>query len=445
MSAPSWRTPLAVLRAEGARGFLARSVDRLREARRRASYTTTALERVAADATIQVLNVLPFPLAARFGGVALQLSDRLDAERKKRTTALLTFDESGWRLEVDLPIGRRATEGALTRPLAGEAFSAESVAAIEHVAATLGARCIHLENLERLPLTPLAELAERYEVIVSTHDFGLFCPRVQLLELPGEHFCDYSRDLERCARCLASAPRHSVDPEARRAAAARLIGNARALVHPSDFMRRQHALLFGTARCVEAVIPPAIAIAPPPRPRSPQNPPRRIGFFGQASVRKGIADFARAARKLSEVVPRVEWLVVGGGVPEIVASLRRSGVRTVGAYSAGTGARALVRHRIDLAVLPSRYPEAHCLALDECIAANVPVIASEFGALGERIRELRAGTTFGGEPDALERALNAALSAPPTVASVAPSAQPVAEAAVAHMELYVRLAGPASG
>ena len=439
MSRPAWRTALAVLGVEGLGGALARAADRRREARRRASFARAPLDRVAGPAPVSVLNVVPFPVAARFGGVALQLADRLDAERAARPLAVLSFDGAAWRLEVESGGVRRAAEGALAHPLAGDDGAAEPIATIERAATAVGAAHIHLENLDRLPLAGLAGLAARRSVIVSTHDFALFCPRVQLLEAPGDRFCGYCRDLDRCRRCLAAgAATFAIDPGVRRAAAARLVAAAAALVHPSEFMRRAHADLFPGARRREAVIPPAIAIALPRSPRTPLAPPRRVAFFGQASIRKGIEDFARAATALAPGAPGVEWLVVGGGEPATLAAL---GPRVTGAYRAGAGARALVRRRVDLTVLPSRFPEAHCLALDECLAAGVPVVAADTGALGERVRALAAGWTFGAEPDALERTLERALRAPPAPPRGLDAGATPAAAAAAHLELYAALDG----
>jgi len=393
-----------------------------------------------------VLNVLPFPLSPRFGGVALQLAARLAAESSTRPVALLTFDRACWRVEVEDPFGRRAATGALARPLAGEASSEEPVETIERVAAALGTSIIHLENLEALPLASLATFAERHEVVLSTHDFALYCPRVHLLEQPSERFCNFCSDLERCSACLGSGdPRYAIDPSARRADAARLVAAAKALVHPSRFMSRLHAQLLGTGNGIEQVIPPAIAIQPPRRPRTPQVPPRRIAFFGQASVRKGVWDYARAVQRVAPGAPGVEWMALGGGEPDIISGLRRSGILVLGAYSAGDGARALVRHRVDLAVLPSRFPEAHCLALDECITAGVQVIAPNTGALGERVRDLHAGVTFGNEPHALESALREGLLAPLAAAIAPHAANSVTRGAVAHVELYSRLRESTSG
>lgn len=440
MIGPNWRFVLDVVSAEGLSGAIARVADRARESARRMRFQRSTLGRLAPLGPLPVLNVLPFPLAARFGGVANQLADRLEAERRDRPVALLSFGLRFWRLEVESSGHRLVAEGALNRSLENEEEPREAIRVIEQAATTIGARIVHFENLVGLPLTGVADLARRIDTIVSNHDFALFCPRPHLLEEPDGHFCGFSRDIDRCRRCLDSGPcpiPHAIDRH--RIAAARLVERARLLVHPSNYMLRALAELFPGKRQAEAVIPPAISITRPRSRRLPRRPPRRVAFFGQASQRKGVTDFAAAAATLSRTATGVDWLVLGGGKPRQLDELARSGLRVLGSYRVGKGACALNRHRADLAVLPSRFPEAHCLALDECIAAGVPVVASDRGALGERVRELSAGLTFGTEPGALERTLAEALRQPPSSPPRLASESTPERAASAHLELYAEL------
>ncbi len=57
-----------------------------------------------------------------------------------------------------------------------------------------------------------------------------------------------------------------------------------------------------------------------------------------------------------------------------------------GYYRAGALPRLLRRDRIDLALLLSIVPESYSLALSECRAAGVPVLAFDHGAVADRIR-----------------------------------------------------------
>src|SRR6185312_8708236 len=76
--------------------------------------------------------------------------------------------------------------------------------ALLRAAREVGARALHVEGLAALPLASLLALhGQGLELVLSVHDFSLFCPRPHLLESPEPRFCDYSRDAWRCARCLA--------------------------------------------------------------------------------------------------------------------------------------------------------------------------------------------------------------------------------------------------
>ncbi len=86
--------------------------------------------------------------------------------------------------------------------------------------------------------------------------------------------------------------------------------------------------------------------------------------------------------------------MLGGGTPASLAAARASGLTILGYFRPATLPARLAEHRIDLAVLPSRFPETHSLVLDSCVHAGVPVLAAGVGALDERLQQLRAGWSF---------------------------------------------------
>ncbi|NIR59290.1 MAG: hypothetical protein GWO02_07085, partial [Gammaproteobacteria bacterium] len=147
--------------------------------------------------------------------------------------------------------------------------------AVPRAARAVGARGVHFEQLVGLPLESVAALgASGLELVISVHDFGLFCLRPHLVERPRMRFCNYCRDPGRCARCL----RHDWEveegfQERRRAVARGLLAAAAAVVYPSDFLRRTYAeLVPGLEEARQQVVePPSVA-----RPaRAPGIAPRR--------------------------------------------------------------------------------------------------------------------------------------------------------------------------
>jgi glycosyltransferase involved in cell wall biosynthesis len=216
-------------------------------------------------------------------------------------------------------------------------------------------------------------------VVLSLHDFGLFCERPHLAEEPSSAFCGFSRDGERCARCLG---RDGPDPLGdRRRNAGRLLEVARAVVFPSTYLRDAHRALFPGER-LEVVIEPAAPRAggrPEIRPRAP----RHVAFVGRLAPHKGSRVFAAVCASLAGIA---RFTAIGSGE-------RPSGLpaRAYGFYRPGSLPTLLARLRVDLALLPSIVPEAFGLTLSECWAAGVPALAFDHGALAERIRRHGGG------------------------------------------------------
>ncbi len=162
------RTLLDVVRGEGLASALRRAGERLGEGARHAALRAANVFAGAADAAI--VNVSATSVASRTGGVAVQLAARLRAERELRSVALL--HPGGLALSKPVPHLRR---------LGGHGFEA----AVREALAVTGAKAIHLEGTNSVPLDAVLRLlSDGIAVVVSVHDFSLFCARPHLLEEP---------------------------------------------------------------------------------------------------------------------------------------------------------------------------------------------------------------------------------------------------------------------
>jgi glycosyltransferase involved in cell wall biosynthesis len=384
--AVAWR----VLRTEGLRAVLDRTLDRIAEARRRRSFSTAPGDWRPAH-PVPVLHLSATPPAPRFGGVPSQLLRRMAGERPP--VALLYPEADGWRLEVQAAGERRALRfpGSPPLPIALEDAAFEH--AVRSAVEILGVRALHVEGLHGLPPASLLRLGRAgLELSLSLHDFAAFCPRPHLLEHPQLQFCWYSRDLARCGRCLRQDWQvEDAFQKQWREIQAELLTGAAALVFPSDFLRRTYVELFPglppERQRIEAPGWREIG-ALPSRPRS--GPRRHVALVGGIHAHKGALVFAEVVRRMER--ERLRWTVYGGGDAELLARLRRlPRVRVRGYYRLGTLPRLLRRHGVDLALLLSIVPESYSLVLDECLSAGVPVLAFDLGAVGERLPPLGAG------------------------------------------------------
>lgn len=384
---------LRVLAGEGLAAARDRALDRLAERRRRRSFA--AADAPPAGLAWPVLNVAVGVPVARLGGVQAQLGTRLAEEERHRPVALLypepAPEPAGYRLELAAgpPAARRwavALPGASPSPVALADAGFER--AVRGAAELAGARAVHVEGVAGLPLRSLLAVREAgLRLVLSLHDFGLFCARPHLLEHPPLSFCEYCRDLGRCERCLRETwPVEAAVQAERRAVARELLAVAEVVVFPSEFLLEAHRNLFGEPPAGHwRVIPPAAAPAGRIPPASHPRPVRRVALVGGLQVHKGALVFAEVAQRLQG--RGLRFTAYGGGDAEIAARLRRlPDVSVRGYYRAGSLPGLLRRDRVDLALLPSIVPESYSLVLGECLAAGVPVVAFDQGALGERLR-----------------------------------------------------------
>lgn len=384
-----------VLRAEGLRSLGFRLADRLEERRRERSFTPAAS--AAGLPRVPILNVLATLPSARLGGLQTQLLRRLEAEARSRPVALLYPVRGGYRLEVTAGDDLRALVWEAPSPLSPVTLQdGDFERAVSWAARAVGASALHFEGQAALPLASLLALGRAgLSLLLSVHDFSLFCPRPHLYDPGAAGFCGYSRDPDRCRACLGRSWRLAAGFQGeRRQIGARLLDEAVAVVFPSEFLRTRSEELFPSldarkTRVVEP-FPVARAIAR----GGGRAPLRHVAYVGSVQPHKGAGLLAEVAARLDrgagEAAPRIS--VFGGGEPALLRRLRRlPGVEVHGYYRNGTLPELLRRREVDLALLLSIVPESYSLSLSECQAAGVPTLAFDHGAIGERLRRLGGG------------------------------------------------------
>ena len=404
----AWR----LLRAEGVRSLRDRLADRRAERRRAARFELRG-SLGPDEAQVPVVTLLGTPPASRLGGVQTQLLARLEAfEALGRPYALLYPEaRETFRLEIWTPARRsalRVPAPALpARPtLRDPGFAEVFLRALQLV----GASALHVEHLGELPIA--AGLAARdagCRLLLSVHDFGFFCPRAHLLEEPAGRFCDYAKDADRCASCLAASWRlDAAFQERRREQASELLVSAQVLAFASDFLRDRYLELFpGLDQRTAVVLEPAVAartadgVVRRRRPRADahldanrRRRPLHVAFAGAVDRHKGSRELERLIETVrAEAGPdAVRWTIFGGGEEQTLRRLRRAPeVRVRGYYRRGSLPELLRRERVDLVVLLSIVPEAFGLTLGEAALAGVPVLAFDLGATGRRIRASGGG------------------------------------------------------
>jgi glycosyltransferase involved in cell wall biosynthesis len=380
-----------VISSEGVTAAVNRVFDRLAERRRLGTFepiSATKLQQAEGFVKPPVMNLSILPPFPNRGGSQLQLLDRLREERRHRTVALLYPVSTVWRLEVSAGDRRWILKGPESN-----ASDTSLTEAVGWARRTLGTATIHIENLAGLPLNQIPALANDGPLIISVHDFTGYCRRPHLMEQPQSVFCDYSSDTERCRSCLArdwQLPPNAV--EIHRDRARKSLTAATHLVFPSRFLKDRYLELFSDLELEtrSRVIEPATKIHLPSMIRRPHPP--HVAFVGGIKGHKGGDLVAQTAERLREHHEDLLLTSYGDGDRDLIRRIRRTArVRVHGFYRGGELPRLLVRDEVDVAIMPSIWPESYGLVVDECLHARVPVVAFDLGAIGPRLRRLGVG------------------------------------------------------
>jgi len=349
----------SVIRGEGISSAIRRTQERIGEAAQAAALRLRGA--FAGNAATPILNVAASGTSLRLGGLQAQLMARLDAERAYRTVALV----SPGILDLSNPRHTRRV-------------SHDMATAIRDAIAITSARTIHFEGMHGMPFDDVLRLIDDgFHVIVSVHDFSLFCARPHLIEEPIGNFCFYSEDLDRCHRCLKNVSRN--EQRDRRALARQILTAAKRVIFPSQFLLDQHRQLFSLPEMAGVVIEPGVAH----RKIAASGTQRAIAYAGSTKRHKGAHLLAELAQRIGDTTLHI----FGGGDEDLLRGLRSfPNVSIHGYYRVGELPSLLRRHGIGLVVAPSIWPEAHCLVISEAWLAGAAVVAFDLGAQAERIR-----------------------------------------------------------
>jgi len=241
----------------------------------------------------------------------------------------------------------------------------------------------HFLHLDARLIDALLALPVPYEVMV--HDYSWICSRVTLID-GSDRYCG-EPDLAGCARCIrrnGSKLGESIDVPALRQRSARWLAGARQVSAPSaDAAARLTRYFPELSVDVRPHATPLalIPLAAPPAERSAL----RIALIGAIGTHKGYQVLLACARDARARDLPIEFVIIG--YSEKDAPLLATGkVFVTGYYGEAEAPHILQRERPDIAWLPSVWPETWCYTLDYALAANLPVVAFDLGAIAERLQ-----------------------------------------------------------
>jgi glycosyltransferase involved in cell wall biosynthesis len=253
---------------------------------------------------------------------------------------------------------------------------------------------VHVHHWARLTTTLVASCkAAGVPVALTLHDLLASCPRYHRVKADLS-FCEVPPSPEACRHC---APRWRFQGDAEiDASVSAFVRELREEVAAADLVlaptagHAERVLGWLGLRRPVTVLAPAggVSLRPAARPlgraAASREQPLRVGVFGHLHPLKGVEVLLDAQAALTR--PESVELHVWGEAP--VAAMGE-------ALAARAGGRRVVWHGrykpedlsgapIDVAALPTLCAESYSFALDEAAALDVPIVATDLGALADR-------------------------------------------------------------
>jgi glycosyltransferase involved in cell wall biosynthesis len=257
---------------------------------------------------------------------------------------------------------------------------------------------VHIQHLMGLPVGLIRMLRRRQiPFLVTLHDYWWVCANAQLLTNDTHQVCDGPSMYVNCVRCALARSESAwlwpmlpsmVPLFAYRNTVLRdVLQSAAGLIAPTPFVRGWYGRHRAPIEKIH-VVPHGLELANfNSAGEYSSGETVRFVYIGGISWQKGIHVLLEAFKQVSG---RWELWVAGDETfdPGYATNLRANAVENV--RFLGKLTRAEVRDTLgkaDVVLVPSLWYETFSIVISEAFAAGVPVVASNIGALADRVRD----------------------------------------------------------
>ena len=303
---------------------------------------------------------------------------------------------------------------------------------------------VHIQHLMGLPVSLIDELARRnIPHLVTLHDFWWVCANAQLLTNYSQTVCNGPRAYWNCARCaLERGGKPGLFPALpplagllgwRNRLLRRALAGAAKIIAPTRFVADWY-----TQRGVSAekmiVIPHGLPLPESffavggrrPALNLPNGSAVRFVYIGGLSWQKGVHILIEAFNGLSG---NAELWVAGDESAEPAYTARLKAQASDKARFLGRLEREAVWKtlaQVDVLIAPSLWYETFSIIISEAFTMGVPVVASDIGALADRVQHNVDGLlTPPGDVGAMRQTLQRFLDEPDLLSKLQQGIQPV--------------------
>jgi len=270
---------------------------------------------------------------------------------------------------------------------------------------------VHFQHFQTLPLSLMKITKDlNKKLVLTVHDYFLWCDNFFLLSpLKGAQFsfCLFEEDETLCAECLKKSKgiweliykqtwngeKYSKDYVAeRRRSISNILANSDLIISPTEYVRDSFLGIYPSINSDRMVVLEyGLNKNFKNRHRYPHKYPNnlKVAFLGGFKYEKGSIYFNELLETIKD--KSIEFYIIG----KLETSLKTqdfSNLKIIGQYKREEIGDILFQEGIDLIVLLSPCAETFSYTLSESIMNGIPVIATDIGALRERVS--KQGTGF---------------------------------------------------
>ena len=329
------------------------------------------------------------------GGIEYHLLDILSLFIKKRLPVHILFPELNslqLRRYEDYKIHEVAYEGGrlddhrLKDPAIETTFN--------KVLDDIDVDIVHFQSIRTLPLS-LIEVAKRRnkKVLITLHEYYFWCINCIMLS---PDFCWFQTDGDKCYECLNrnGYKVHKGFVEERRQYIDYLFQIVDKVIVPSSYVKDvllnlYTGLSYNKCVVIELGIDKELLRVERKNTTLRKNGTLHLAFLGNFLHYKGNMIFLQLLKHYKNS-DTVNFSIIGNIFdPSLIPSYKNLNV--IGGYTRDNVVRTIHRIDPDLILLLSNWPETFSYTLSEAIASGAPVIATDGGALRERVSKEAVG------------------------------------------------------
>src|SRR5690554_3942407 len=190
---------------------------------------------------------------------------------------------------------------------------------------------------------------------ITLHDYYLMSPRYH--QVAGGAVCD--------------DPSWPVNDAPWQALMTPLVESAARIIAPSKSIKNAIEAVYPTGKFTLQAHPQRVEVA---------APVKKVLLLGSLSPEKGLHVAEQVAALATQQQPNLSFQLIGFTTDPVDAPIRMTGD-----YAEQDLPRLIAEQKPDVIWLPAQVPETFCFTLSHALASGVPIVASDIGALTERL------------------------------------------------------------